>query len=308
VEVTSVTARRVTGEPLALAAMQSDLDFLGMASGPVADSFTFTVEGHLARMDAMLYGGAAIAASMAAAEAVTGRSVVWSTTQFVATAGPGAQVVVAVEVLAQGRRASQVRVTGTDETGSVMFASLGATGAPDPDQPSGTFVSAPVVTDFERSPVWGGPIATMARLLPQEVVLPAAPSGVGFTSVLELAEPEVLEHPDPGPGRMAFWVRRRDGGPMTPAVVAYVADLVPMAVSSALGVIEIGTSLDNTIRVDPSVETDRVLLDLRPHSSIGGCCDGVVHAWAADGRLLATASQTALLRPIDPAMFAAPAE
>ena len=43
--------------------MQSDVDFLGMAPGPGADRFRFTIGGHLARLDGLLYGGTAIAAS-----------------------------------------------------------------------------------------------------------------------------------------------------------------------------------------------------------------------------------------------------
>lgn len=285
--------------------MQSDVDFLGMAPGPGVDRFRFTIGGHLARLDGLLYGGTAIAASMAAAEAVTGRSSLWTTTQFVATAGPGTEVTVTVEELAAGRRAAQVRVTGTDPTGRVLFASLGATGEADMERPRGVFLDPPRVADPDDSPPWGGPIATIVRLIADAEESSGRPPGVGFMSVVELLEPEVVSHPDPGPGRLTYWARRVDGGPMTPAIVAYIADLVPLSVSTAMGVVEVGTSLDNTIRVDPSVQTDWVLLDLRPHASIGGCCHGEVHAWAPDGRLLATASQTALLRPLDPALVAA---
>ncbi len=50
---------------------------------------------------------------------------------------------------------------------------------------------------------------------------------------------------------------------MTLAIVAYIArDLVPLSVSTASGVVEVGTSLDNTIRVDPSVQTDWVAAHL----------------------------------------------
>ena len=47
------------------------------------------------------------------------------------------------------------------------------------------------------------------------------------------------------------------------------------------------------------VPTEWVLLDLRPHLSTGGFGHGVAHAWTPDGHLLATASQTAAMRPFD---------
>ena len=109
---------------------------------------------------------------------------------------------------------------------------------------------------------------TIVRLIADAEESSGRPPGVGFMSVVELLEPEVVSHPDPGPGRLTYWARRVDGGPMTPAIVAYIADLVPLSVSTAMGVVEVGTSLDNTIRVDPSVQTDWVLLDLRPNEVV----------------------------------------
>ena len=73
-----------------------------------------------------------------------------------------------------------------------------------------------------------------------------------------------------------------------------------MSLAHALGVLAIGTSLDNTIRLGPWVETDWVLLDLRPHLAVGGYGHGVAHVWSTDGHLLATASQTASLIAFEP--------
>ena len=128
------------------------------------------------------------------------------------------------------------------------------------------------VADPDDSPPWGGPIATIVRLMRT----PRSRRGVrrGWGSCRwSAARTEVVSHPDPGPGRLTYWARRVDGGPMTRRS-SPIADLVPLSVSTAMGVVEVGTSLDNTVRVDPSVQTDWVLLDLRPHASIGGCCHG----------------------------------
>jgi acyl-CoA thioesterase len=121
----------------------------------------------------------------------------------------------------------------------------------------------------------------------------------GFSTVVEMCEPEILEHPDPGPGRMCVWIRRRDRATVTPAIAAFLADLVPMGVAHALGVVAGGISLDNTIRIGPFVDTEWILLDLRPHLAVGGYGHGIAHVWSADGHLLATASQTASMMLFD---------
>ena len=72
-----------------------------------------------------------------------------------------------------------------------------------------------------------------------------------------------------------------------------------MSVAHALGVVTGGTSLDNTIRIGSFVGTEWVLLDLRPHLAAGGYGHGVANIWSEDGHLLATASQTAAMRPFD---------
>ncbi len=279
--------------------MQSDADFLHLVEGPEPGTFGFQVTSDLARIDGKLYGGTAIAASITAAELVTGRLPLWMTTQFVSTAPADADVGVAVEVLAEGGRTSQVRVTGTDAAGTVMFASLGATGHLSTSMPSQFFERMPDVSSPEDADRWGGPFATIAKVLPDGVEMPVVPMDVGFHNVLEFREPEILDHPDDGPGRMCLWVRRRDGGVATPAIVAFMADLVPLSLSLALGLVAAGMSLDNTIRIGEHVPTGWVLLDLRPHLSIGGFGHGVAHAWTPDGHLLATASQTAAMRTFD---------
>src|SRR5690606_3024289 len=104
-----------------------------------------------------LYGGAAIAASIAVAEQVTGRHPLWMTTQFVSTAPPGADIAIDVDVLAPGNRTSQVRVTGTTADGAVVFASLGATGVHRPEGLFGTFDHRPEVDAPEAASPFGSP-------------------------------------------------------------------------------------------------------------------------------------------------------
>jgi acyl-CoA thioesterase len=284
--------------------MQSDAEFLGLIAAGEPGSFRFTVENHLTRLDGHLYGGTAIAVSIAAAELVSERRALWMTTQFVATAPPGAEVLVRAEVLAPGRRTNQVRVTGTDASGAVMFASLGATGHHRDGGLAGVFENAPEVDRPEDS-AEANPFDIVTRHLGLDLQVPFTPRDVGFSSVIEFREPTIHRHPDPGPGRLCAWARRHDRVPMTPALVAYVADMVPLAVAAACGVMAAGISLDNSIRIGAFDETEWVLLDLRPHLAVGDYGHGAAHIWSERGTLLATASQSASMRAIDLEMIRA---
>ena len=57
-----------------------------------------------------------------------------------------------------------------------------------------------------------------------------------------------------------------------------------------------------------SVPTEWVLLDIRIHAVAHGFGHGAVHLWAEDGTLLATASQSTIIRMMDAEMAARMAE
>jgi len=270
----------------------TDTDFLGLVPDEGPGRFHFEVVNHLSRLDGRLYGGTAIAVSIVVAELISERTPLWMTTQFVSTAPGGAQVSVLGEVLAPGKRTNQVRVTATDESGAVMFASLGATGQHRPGGLAGTFEHPPEVTSPQDSADSGGPFVAMLRNA-GVTELPRLPTDIGFSSVVEFREPEVRSHPDGGPGRMCMWCRRRDGVALTPAMLSFVADMVPLSVAHGAGLIAGGVSLDNTIRFAATEPTEWVLVDLRAHFAAGAYGHGVAHLWSESGALLATASQTA---------------
>ncbi|HVF31827.1 MAG TPA: thioesterase family protein [Acidimicrobiales bacterium] len=287
---------------------RSDATFLGLQTsgepGPTG-SFRFTVEDRLSRMDARLYGGTAIAVSIAAAEERTTRPVLWMTTQFVSTAAQGAEIGVLAEVLAPGKRTNQVRITGTDTDGTAVFASLGATGHHREGGLSGEFERMPTVAPPASADPAGNPFEVMARAAgierPDAADAPAFPRDTGFASVVEMRPADVLDHPDPGPGRICMWLRRKDREAITPAMAAFMADMVPMSVAAACGAMAGGTSLDNSIRIGTFRETEWILLDLRPHLAAGDYGHGSAHIWDEDGHLMATASQTASMIRFDPA-------
>jgi acyl-CoA thioesterase len=304
---------------------QLDAEFLGLRARDAEGHFEFTVTNHLSRPDARLYGGTAIAVSIAAAEERTKRPVLWMTTQYIATAAQGSEMAVLAEVLAPGKRTNQVRITGTDADGTAVFASLGATGHHREGGMTGEFERMPKVVSPDEADPDSHPFAAMARAAGVEhpggggpgaggpgAGGPGAGAGAGagagssfprdtgFASVVEMRSAEVLDHPDPGPGRICMWLRRRDLGPITPASAAFMADMVPVSVALATGAMAGGTSLDNSIRIGTFVETEWILLDLRPHLAAGDYGHGSAHIWSEDGHLMATASQTASMIRFSP--------
>ena len=100
-----------------------------------------------------------------------------------------------------------------------------------------------------------------------------------------------------GDGQTLLWARIPevlDG--VDGATLAVLGDFVPMGVGQALGIRGGGNSLDNTLRLVKLVPTDWVLLDIRVHAVERGFGHGLVHMFAEDGTLLATASQSCIMR------------
>lgn len=264
----------------------ADRAFLGLEM--VGDGqASFLLRGALARHDGRLYGGTALAVAIALGEHATGRPALWSTVQFASGASVvGDRVECEVEVLASGRRASQVRVIARVR-GREIFCALGATAIPKATAVTGTFEQLPEVTEPE---------------LCEEFRFPVPPSmrrdDVGIERSMEIRIARRADGRPPPPGELRFWMRV-PGHRATRAMLGYLADMVPMSVVHATGHMGGGTSLDNTLRLGQPADTDWVLLALDPHLARGGYGHGTGHLWSPDGRLLATASQTASLLVLD---------
>jgi len=101
----------------------------------------------------------------------------------------------------------------------------------------------------------------------------------------------------PGDGQTVMWSRLP---PITSGfdatTLAILGDFVPMGVGQALGTLTGGNSLDNSLRICRLVPTEWVLLDIRVHAVARGFAHGLVHMFAEDGTLLATASQSCIVR------------
>ena len=236
-----------------------------------------------------LYGGAGIAVSSIAVESVTGRPLRWITCQFVGTATDGETVRVQVEVDNEGRRVSQAHVVGTVGD-RVVFRSVAATGRPRAGVPATRWVRMPDVAGPDDCPELSldpGIESKGASHEPIERRLASGPEPVAFLQ--DDARPEGFQ--------MSFWARMADTRSASPAMLGWLADIVMASVVAGTGQPLGGKSLDNTLRMVTRADPEWVLVDLRPVAIADGYAYGDVHLWTPDGRLLATASQTASASP-----------
>lgn len=269
-------------------------------------AFDIVVDERLSRTDRRLYGGTAVGASVALATLVTERSPLWMTTQFVSTVPTGATLRFQVEVTAPGRRTNQVAVTARSEDGSLIVASLGATGHHRETDLDGVFAPMPSVAAPEDSEPWSSVFESLmtdelkARLRERFGESGTGATSGGHTGVSELRLAQRVDGVDPGESTLV-WARRPDGSPITPGIASFIADMVPMSTARALGRFAGGSSLDNTMRFSDDMASEWLLLQIQPHGSAGGYAHGDARMWSRDGRYLGTASQTFIMRAFDPA-------
>jgi acyl-CoA thioesterase len=231
-----------------------------------------------------LYGGSGIAASIEAAERATGRPLQWITTQFIGTPVPDEVVDLTVTLPAHGRATTQAQVVGTVND-RIVFTSLCA----HTERPSGdatSFLPMPEVPSPQASRPMAEPFAAeVAGTFFDHLERRLA---VGRIAI------EAVDNPQDGP--LAMWCRIPGDEIGSPATQAFVADIIPLAVCAALGVMPGGTSIDNTLRVIDPDPSEWVLLDIIAegyHRSIG---HGSARIWSEDGRLLGVAQQTCIIR------------
>jgi acyl-CoA thioesterase II len=276
----------------------ADMELLGLELDADPRHGRFELVPALSRPDGALYGGTAIAASIAAMEAATGRHAVWVTTQFVAQATIGQVIECTTDVLALGRRIAQVQVTGRLGD-KVVFTSLGSTAEPRLGGLEGQYQAMPAVGPPEESE--STPFGPRA--------LPGTP---GFTGQIEHRQARRIGPEDPE-GPVELWSRLLGGRAVTPATIAFLADIVPAAIARAAGLLRdepgpFGPSLDNSLRfgrLPPDQEW--LLLELRGQMAFGGSAHGSVSVWTPAGDLVAVGGQSAnMVRPGDSATTGRP--
>jgi acyl-CoA thioesterase II len=231
-----------------------------------------------------LFGGAGLGASIEVLERVTGRTLVWATAQFLQFARPPSVVELEVNEVVRGHGTSQARVLAHVD-GREIFTVLAALGT--------------------RSLPWEGEwavhpdVPSIADSAPR-ILAPHHEGTIATRLETRLANARDFEDLDgvPGDGRSALWVRLPPQLESNAAALAILGDYVPFGLSQALGRRINSNSIDNTLRMVRVHPAEWVLADIRVQAIADGFGHGVVHLWAEDGTLLATASQSATVREI----------
>jgi len=256
----------------------SDLEWLGLERR-AKGAWSFELTGPLSRFAGKFYGGTGIAIMSALLEAETSRLPLWASVQFVGSCNVGDRVDCHVEVLAEGRRTAQVRMTATVDD-RVMLAAIGSAGEDRPAAVSAQFGGMPEVEPPDASELWR----------------PRVPFDVDMTRASWLQVADLRDAV--GTRHYAIWARMRDQ-PQSFASLGFLADMVPTAVVKAAGRAGAGTSLDNSMRFGPRPDCEWILVDFDPYFAAGGYAHGAARLWSPDGILLGVASQTATMLLFD---------
>lgn len=257
--------------------------FLGLQQSHNPYRWHMEVTPGLATMGNFLFGGCGLGAAISAMEGVTGRNVVWATAQYLSYAKPGEVLDVDVTVAVEGHQITQARTVC--HVGQREILTVNAALGDRPEPRHGQFETMPQVPrpdecrDREhRYPIEG----TINERLQQKLVKGRD---------LDELDGSLAD------GQTIMWARIPDViDGVDASALAVLGDFVPMAVGQALGVRGGGNSLDNTLRVARLVPTEWVLLDIRVQAVERGFGHGLVFMYAEDGTLMATASQSCILR------------
>jgi acyl-CoA thioesterase len=230
-----------------------------------------------------LFGGCGLGAAIAALEGTSGRPVVWATGQYLSYANPPSIMDIDVTIAVEGGSVTQARAVGHvgDREILTVNAALGSRDVPS----QGQWAERPEVPAPDDCP------SRMSRFPGAESIMDRID-----VRLADARNPMDLPGPPSEDGRCALWARLPDVLEMSAASLAILGDYVPFGIGQALGAQAGGNSLDNTLRVAQLVPSEWVLLDIRVHAVHHGFGHGVVHLWADDGTLLATASQSTIVR------------
>lgn len=261
--------------------------FLGLQATHNPHRWYLPVEPHLCTGHGFLFGGCGLGGAIEALERTTGRPLVWGTAQYLSYARPPSVMDIDVTIPVDGKTVSQARAVARvgDTEVLTVNAALG-----------------------DRDLAVRGQFATMPDVPPPEDCdLRPSRFDDSHESImrrieLRLARGRQMDRFDGTPltdGRSALWARMADLPETTAAKLAVLGDYVPFGTSQALGRHVGGNSLDNTLRVVCLVPSEWILVDIEVHALDRGFGHGLVHLWADDGTLLATASQSTIAREWD---------
>jgi acyl-CoA thioesterase len=257
-------------------------DFLGLRPTHNPHRWILPVRDDISTPGHFLFGGCGLAAAVSAMEQTCGRPAVWATAQYLSYARPPSIMDLDVIVPVSGKHNTQARVVA--HVGDTEILTVNAALGARPMEVGGQWATRPDVprpADCDPVPRW----SKKTGFIDERVELRVARGRWG-------------QHDDgaPGDGRSVLWARFPEGVEMTAPMLAVVADWMPSGLSGALGRRAGGNSLDNTIRIHRLTSTEWVMCDIQVHAVHAGHGHGRMHLWSEDGTLLATASQSLIVR------------
>jgi acyl-CoA thioesterase len=257
--------------------------FLGLEPSHNPYRWHLPVTPGLSTAGGFLFGGCGLGAAIAALEGTTERPLVWATAQYLSYAQPGAVVDIDVTVAVSGRQSSQARAVGhvADREIFTVNAALGQRPL-DLDHTFTVPLDVPPPEACDPRPL---------RVPGEESIM----SRLDLRLARARSWEDLRGNPAPG-GRSALWARIPDLLEPSAAALAILGDYVPFGIGQALGAFAGGNSLDNTLRIVRIVPTEWILLDIQVDGIANGFGHGTVHLYAEDGTLMATASQSTIVR------------
>ena len=262
-------------------------EFLGLQATHNPHRWILPVQpGICVRFAGFMFGGCGLGAAVTALEAVTGRQLVWATAQYLSYARPPDIVDLDVTVPVAGNHSTQARAIGQvgDREIFTVNASLGRR----PLDVQGEWAVRPDVLPPDACPA--------------PPAVPGSENTIHSRVELRVARGRWGADKDGQPsddGRSALWVRIPKGLETSAATLAIIADWMPSGISHVLGRWAGGNSLDNTIRIVDVVPSEWILCDIRVMAIRHGFGHGLIHLWSDGGQLLATGSQSFIVRLMD---------
>ena len=258
-------------------------EFLGLQPTHNPNRWFLPVTTGIATGGRFLFGGCGLGAAIVALEESLDRPVVWATAQYLSYAMVDEVVDVDVTVASSGHYTSQARVVAHVGDREILTVNAGLGERPDSvSEQWATPPDVPSPADSAQRELRTDTGESLMNRLDTRIA-----AGVQWT---ELADGRKMAD-----GMSALWVRM-PGLDMSAAGLAVLGDYVPYGISQALGQWMRSNSLDNTLRIHRIPPTEWVLLDIAVHGVDRGVGHGRVHLWNEDGVLLATASQSAIVR------------
>lgn len=231
-----------------------------------------------------MFGGVGLACAVEAAKRVSGRELIWATAQYLSYARPGSVLDVDVKLPVVGHNVTQAVINlhcGDD----VIISATAALGERQ-GYPSAQWFDMPAMPPPEQCLDWAQ-WPNQAGKLMRRLELRVAPDSIAMRERTGEIEPS---------GRMQMWMRTVDDAPVDAALLAMFGDFVPTGAAVVLGRTGGGNSLDNTLRLRAVVPTRWVLCDIQLSAADRGFAQGHLRLFAEDGTLMATASQSLVLR------------